>query len=298
MKIVSASILIAILCLLCANQILAQGNPADKVDKTDKSDKDDKAGAFKFGLSYLNNNVIMGRADTIKTPMLIPDMKYTFSNGVYFSGSVTYIPNRITGKLDEGNLTGGYDFDITDNMSAETSFSKLFYNKNSTQIGSSINSTINASFDYDISDIISPTIGADYNFVSNGFKNDVFVNAGLSHDFITTGIINDDDFLVISPLAEVNAGTQNFYDAYLTQKKYKLAANTAKALTKQKTRLSKFNLLDYEFLVPMAYKIGVLILHATPSYAISQNKLPANITGSMINKPGIFYFDIGATIKL
>ncbi|QEC75402.1 hypothetical protein [Mucilaginibacter ginsenosidivorax] len=298
MKIIYASLLIPILCLLCAKQIFAQSNPTDKVDKTDKTDKDDKAGSFKFGINYLSNNVIMGRADTIKTPMLIPDIKYTFSNGIYFSGSVTYIPNRITGKLDEGNLTGGYDFDITDNLSAETSFSKLFYNKNSTQIGSSINSTINASLDYDISGIVTPTIGADYNFVSKGFKNDVFVNAGLSHDFITTGIINDDDFLVISPLAEVNGGTQNFYDAYLTQKKYKLAANTSKALAKQKARLSKFNLLDYEFSVPMAYKVGVLILHTTPSYAISQNKLPANITGSMINKPGIFYFDIGATIKL
>ncbi|WDF75914.1 hypothetical protein PQ469_18660 [Mucilaginibacter sp. KACC 22773] len=295
MKIACVSLLVTTFLLFCANGIFAQGKPADKVDETKKSEKE---GSFKFGLSYLSNNVVMGRADTIKTPMLITDIKYSFSNGLYLSGSITYIPNRIVDKLDEGNLTAGYDFDITDDLSAETSFSKLFYNKNSTQIGSSINSTINASLDYNIVGIVTPTIGTGYNFVSKGFKNDVFVNAGLSHDFITTGIVNGNDFLVISPLAEMNGGTQNFYDAYLTQKKYKLASNTSKALAKQEAMLSKFNLLDYEFSVPMAYKTGVFILHASPSYAISQNKLPANITGSMINKPGIFYFDIGATIKL
>ena len=218
MKIVYIYLLATAFFLFCANQIFAQVNPADKADKTDKTDKDDKESSFKFGLSYMSNNVIMGRADTIKTPMIMPDIKYTFSNGIYLSGSIIYIPNRITGKLDEGNLTAGYDFDITDDLSAETSFSKLFYNKSSTQIGSSINSTINASLDYDIAGVVTPTVGADYNFVSKGFKNDIFVNAGLSHDFINTGIINGDDFLVISPSVEVNGGTQNFYDAYLTQK--------------------------------------------------------------------------------
>ncbi|WP_184546437.1 hypothetical protein [Mucilaginibacter sp. FT3.2] len=296
MKIVYLSLLVITALLLSASQSFAQNT---SIDKTDKDDKSAPENSFKFGLSYLSNNVIMGRADTIKTAMLIPDIKYTFSNGIYVLGSVTYIPNRVSGKLDEGNITAGYDFDITDDLSATTSFSKLFYNKNSTQIGSSISSTISASLDYDIGDIITPTIGVDYNFVKQGFKNDIFLNAGLSHDFINTGLLSDDDFLVISPSVTVNAGTQNFYDAYLTLKKYKLKSKTAtsKTLTKQETKLSKFNLLDYEFSLPIAYKIGRLIFHFTPTYAVSQNKLPANITGSMITKPGIFYFDTGVTVK-
>lgn len=301
MKIVYLSLFVITTLLFSANKTFAQNNQNDKTDKINKDDKSDAESSFKFGISYLSNNVIMGRADTIKTPMLIPEIKYTFSNGIYVLASATYIPNRVSGKLDEGNITAGYDFDITDNLSAETSFSKLFYNKNSTQIGSSISSTVSASLDYDIDGIITPTLGVDYNFVKQGFSNDIFVNAGLSHDFISTGLLNDKDFLVISPSAAVNAGTQNFYDAYLTLKKYKLkSASTAasKSLAKQETKLSRFNLLDYEFSLPIAYKVGVVIIHFTPTYAVSQNKLPANITGSMITKPGIFYFDAGVTVKL
>src|SRR5438067_10446255 len=99
MKIVYVQMLVTIFLLLCANQIFAQESPADKADKTGKTDKEDKGNSFKFGLSYISDNVIMGRADTIKTPMVIPGIKYGFSNGVYFSGAVTYIPNRVTGKL-------------------------------------------------------------------------------------------------------------------------------------------------------------------------------------------------------
>ncbi|MDB5142223.1 MAG: hypothetical protein JWQ66_936 [Mucilaginibacter sp.] len=287
-----------------ACRVSAQTSQIDKkLDSLDDLEKIDKKGSFKIGINYLNNIVFMGRADTVTTPVILPELKYTFKNGIFISAGVDYIPNRVTSKLDEGSLVAGYDYDITDNLSGGVSFTKMFYNTNSTQIGSSISSTFSANLTYDIASIITPTIGADYNFIKQGFGNDIFINAGLSHDFAKEGILGDKDLFILSPAVTINAGTQNFYDAYLTLKKYKLTAKAQakeaaaeKLITKRKVQLSKFNILDYEFSAPIEYKAGILILSFTPTYTIAENKLPPRITAGMVSG-NIFYFETGAALK-
>jgi hypothetical protein len=285
--------LLAISLVFCTCETFAQTSP------TDMTNKSEKESSFKFGVNYLNNNVFMGRADTVTTPAILPEIKYAFKNGIFISAGVDYITNRLTNKLDAGSLALGCDYDITDNMSGGVSFTKLFYNPNSTQIGSSINGTVSANLNYDIAGIITPSVSVDYDIVKQGFGNDIFVNAGLTHDFAKEGIFGDKDLLILSPTVAVNAGSQNFYDAYLTLKKYKLKAQAAaakKLIAKQKVNLSKFNLLDYEFSAPFEYKTGHFIISFIPTYAYAENKLPARITKGMVD-PGVFYFETGAALK-
>ena len=290
--------LITVFSLFISFSTLAQTSTGDITDKSDKT------ASFKFGASYLSNNVFMGRADTVKTPTILPVLKYSFKNGIFISAGADYIPNRVTNRLDGGNIAAGYDYDITDDLGGSVSFTKLFYNPNSTQIGSSISSTISATLDYDIASIITPSVALDYNIIKQGFGNDVFVNAGLGHDFAKEGIFGDKDILIASPTVAFNSGTQNFYDAYLSLKKYKLTAKgqareaaAQKLITAQKKKLSKYNILDYELSMPIEYKIGVLILSFTPTYAIAENKLPPRITAGMVSGAGIFYFETGASLK-
>ena len=290
--------------LITAAFIFASAAAFAQTALSDNPDKADKTASFKFGINYLSNNVFMGRADTVKTAVILPELKYTFKNGIYLSAGIDYIPNRLKDKLDGGSAAVGYDYDITDDLSGSVSFTKLFYNANSTQIGSSINSTITAGLDYNIADIITPSLSVDYNFIKQGLGNDIFVNAGLAHDFATEGIFSDKDLVIISPTIAANFGTQNFYDAYLTLKKYKLTAKgqareaaAEKLLAAQKVKLSKFTPLDYEFSAPVEYKIGVLILSVTPTYAVAENKLPPRITAGMVNGSGIFYVEAGAAVK-
>ncbi|MDO3627974.1 hypothetical protein [Mucilaginibacter sp. BT774] len=299
--------LFTLLFLLTAFSALAQNttteDPEDLLDKLEKA-MSEKQASFKIGANYLSNNVFMGRADTVRTPTIIPDVKYTFKNGIYLSGTVNYIPNRVTNKLDGGSASLGYNFDITNDLGGGISFTQLFYTANSTQIGSAIGSTINANLNYDIESVITPTISVDYNFLKQGFGHDIFVNAGLSHDFTIDGIFTGRDFFIISPTVSLNAGTQNFYDAYFVLKKYKL---TKKALAleqaaesliiKRENQLSQFKMLDYEFSVPVEYKMGALILTFTPTYAMAENKLPPRITKGMVNSSGIFYFEAGVALK-
>lgn len=242
----------------------------------------------------------MGRTDTVRTPVIAPTVKYTLKSGIYFSGSLDFLPNKKNNKLDGGDITAGYEFDITDDFSGSVSYAKLFYSKTSTQIGAAVSSTFNANLTYDVGNIISPSVSADYNINKQGINNDLFVNVGLSHDFIKEGIFGDKDIILISPTVTVNTGTQNFYDAYLTKKKLKNVKRNATQtalLNKYINQLSQYALLDYEISAPFEYKAGHFIFQFTATYAIVKNQLPKAVQAKISDEPSIFYFETGVSLK-
>ncbi|QNK63996.1 hypothetical protein H7F33_05760 [Pedobacter sp. PAMC26386] len=280
---------------LCISTVFGQTPALEKDNR-----KEDGAPLLKIGINYLNNSVFMGRSDTAQTAVISPNMKYVFASGIYISGSIDYLPNTKTKKINGGDLAAGYILSMTDNLDLGFSFTKLFYSSNSTQIASSQSATANISLDYDIADIITPSVSLDYAFNKRGFGNDIFLSAGLSHDFIKEDLFGGSGVLIIAPMFIFNAGTQNFYDAYLVGKKFKNANKTAaeqKIIDAQKRDLSKFKLLDYEFSVPITYKVNHFIFTFIPTYSIAQNKLPASITSNLSNKSRLFNFEIGAAFK-
>ncbi len=265
---------------------------------------------FKIGLTFLNNNVYLGRADTITTPSITPKLSYTFKSGLYFSGSLDYVTNRQNKPLDGGDLEVGYTHSFTDDLEGGASFTKLFYNSNSTQISSSISSIINAYIDYDIADIITPALSMSYSIGKSGTGSDISFNPNLSHDFAIEGLFGDDDLLIISPTAGLNAGTQNFYAGYLERKgrltKRGAAAQNA-AYNNYYNSLGAFTLLDYELSAPVEYKAGPCILSFVPTMAFAQDSLPKSTPAEVLitkqiesgapYRSSIFYFEAGISFK-
>ncbi|MEO8886711.1 MAG: hypothetical protein ABI367_11655 [Mucilaginibacter sp.] len=269
--------------------------------ETEKSNTADN-GTFKIGSKFVNNFVFYGRADTATTPLIMPEIKYTLSNGIFFSGSLYYDPKKKKGKIDGGELSGGYNFDITDNLSGGASFTKMFYGSTSTQIASSISSIINGNITYDIGDIISPSLSVDYNINDRQINNDAIVSLDISHDFLLKRIFGDKDQLTISPTITVNAGTENFYDSYLINTKKirggNLSANQANPIISAYiSKLSQFELLDFELSVPFEYKVGRFMFELTPTYAIVKNQLPPSISARLYNAASIFYFEGGVFLE-
>ncbi|WP_461453302.1 hypothetical protein [Mucilaginibacter sp.] len=253
---------------------------------------------IKIGADYMSNNVFMGRTGLITTPIISPTAKYTFGFGLYVSSDADFLPDNKKNKLDGGNLTAGYDFDITDNLSGGISYSKLFYNANSTLIGSSITNTFDANLDYNIANIITPSVTADYN-LNSGAAGDFFLNISVSHDFIIERPFASNDAFIISPTIATNVGTQNFYNAYIQKKVFKNKKVSA-AVTKFETTLSQFKTLDYEFSAPLEYKIGVLIIQFTPTYAVVQNGFKSAAVAKAVglsNNNDVVYFDAGLAFK-
>jgi len=269
-------------------------------DKTKPDDKsDDATSSFKFGVSYLSNNVYMGRTDTATTPAIIPSIKYTFKFGLYFSGNLYYLPTKPKQKIDGGDLAAGYDGDISDDVSAGGSFTKYFFSSTSTQIASAISSTINGNINWD-NDYLSPALNVDYNLNVQGINNDFLLSPAVAHDFIVVGVFGDADIFLISPTVTLNAGTQNFYDDYLTKKKLKskrlTKAQTA-LLTKYEGQLGQFGILDYELSAPIEYKSGHFIFQLTPTYAVVQNQLPKQIAAQLSDQSAVFFVEVGVSLK-
>jgi hypothetical protein len=264
--------------------------------------------SFKIGVNYTSNGVYLGRADTITTPSLSPKITYTLKSGLYFSGSMDFITNRKNNKLDGGSLEAGYDHSFTDDFEGGASFTKLFYSSNSTQVSSSVSSTFNAYVDYDIADIITPAFSVNYSFGKNGGAGGDFgINPNISHDFAIDGVFGDDDLLLISPEAGLNAGSQNFYASYLERKgKLNRKAINA-AYTNYYNVLGTFTLLDYELTAPIEYKTGGFVISFVPTYAFAQDSLPKatlaeqaitkTIETSQPFKSSIFYFEVGLSFK-
>lgn len=281
-------------CALSCSGLLAIGQT-----KKAESDDETKKSGLDISLNYLSNSVFMGRPDSVRTATLSPAIKYSFSSGIYLSGGLELIPGRKKNKLDGGDLTLGYDFDITNDLSGGISYSKLFYSATSIQVSSAVSSTFNGNLTYNIGDIISPTLNADYNINKQGITGDIFLNLGVSHDF-TFGA---NDELSISPTIEANTGTQNFYDGYIVYRKLKNAKKTAAEtalIQAYTTELSQYRLLDYEFSLPIEYSTGNLTLKATPIYALAENQFKSAAVVKVLGlsaQTSIFYFDIGVSLK-
>lgn len=175
----------------------------------------------------------------------------------------------------------------------------MFYNANSTLVGASMTNIFNLNLDYDINHIITPSISVDYSLNDEDVANDVFLNAGITHNFTTRHIFGEKDAMVISPTLSVNWGMQNFYEAYIERK----ADNTAKEnvlMTAFESRLNKFELLDYELSIPVEYELRHFVAHFMPTYAIVQNGIQSTIVVRAVglsNKGSVFYLETGIAWK-
>lgn len=292
--------------MLRSASMFAQTDTAATVDTTIVMAP--KKSSFKIGVGYTSNSVYLGRADTITTPSLSPKITYTLKSGIYFSGNLDFITNRKNNKLDGGSLEAGYDHSFTDNFEGGASFTKLFYNGGSTQISSSVSSIFNAYVDYDIADIVTPALSINYSFGKNGGAGgDFCINPNISHDFAVEGIFGDDDLLLISPQAGLNAGSQNFYAGYLERKGKLNRKAVNAAYNNYFNALGAFTLLDYEVTLPVEYKSRGFVVSFVPSYAFAQDSLPKttlaeqaitrNIEASQPFRSSIFYFDIALSFK-
>jgi len=293
------------LCAACAVLFLfATGAYAQK-DTTEVPVP--KKAYLKLGLNFLSNNVYLGRTDTVNTPTLSPTIKYSFKSGIYLSGAMDIITNKNKNKLDGGNFEFGYDHIGDGDVDWGASFTKLFFNATSTQVDATVSSELNAYIDYDIADVVTASMGVNYEVAKSGFTGDVLLSPSLSHDFLVDGVFGDDDELLISPSATLNAGSQNFYAGYLVRKNKILAKRVNAAYDAYNTALGNFTLLDYELSAPISYIAGKFTFSFTPTLAFAQNSLPNSTAGEKVITATIeksqpvrtseFYVETGISFK-
>ena len=263
----------------------------------DKKAPEPKKSYFKFSASYLSNAVYYGRKDSFAVPYIIPAISYNDKSGFYLEGSLSYLSSSGASQIDAGAITAGYEFNSADEkLSGSVYAAKFFTSSSSYSVHGEVKEAIGSSLNYKAGPV-SINGGADISFAT---KTDLGVNFGLSHEFEF-----DNNSFAITPTALVNAGTQNFYEDYFTNRKF-----SAKRKRRQTTNpnaiqvivvAKKFAILDYELSLPINYDKAKWGLFFTPTYSIPVNGFKYSINNGLTYRTEVlsntFYAEVGGYIK-
>jgi hypothetical protein len=276
----------------------------DVTKAADSLKEDIKKSYFMVGLSYLNNNVYLGRKDSTVLPYLTFNAGYYFKSGFFIDGSINYLASSAANRIDAVDFDGGYSF-TANNYSGQATVSKYFYSSQSTNVKSNVTTSVSYFNSYDLG-FITPTFTAALNF---GTKTDVAGTLGMEHTFFAM-----DDNLAITPAFTVNASTQNYYNNYYKTRRYtikrknKTPQTGVAKITGVVENASDFKILDYEISLPIDYTTGKFSFNINPVYALPINPSKVQITTTKANNVSTtrvttekiennFFITVGATYK-
>lgn len=263
----------------------------------DSTNRGNKRSYFKFSASYISNAVYYGRRDSLALPYIIPSISYNDKSGFYLEGSLSYLASSGESQVDAGVITAGYEFNsMNEKLSGSVYASKYFTSSSSYSVHGEVMGAIGSSLYYKLGPV-SVNGGADISFAN---KTDVGVNLGLSHQFEF-----DNGNFAITPTAVVNAGTQNFYEGYFTNRKF-----SAKRKRRQTTNPNaikvivvnkKFAVLDYELSLPVNYDKAKWGLFITPTYSLPENGFKYSLNNGVTYRTELlsnsFYIEVGGYVK-
>lgn len=251
------------------------------------------------GVNYISDAVFMGRKDSISAPYLYPSLMYHHNSGIYARGSLSYLTKSDEGRVDLYLLTAGIDFNIK-NFYGDLSVTKYFFNDKSYTVISSVEADITANLLYDFR-IVDLSLAASAYFSKNS-TNDFFLSSELSHDFTTS-----DNAFQISPTAGVYLGSQNFYEQYYIYNRfgsrsgygheYGSGGGGNPIITTEivMTESEKFDIMAYEFSLPMWYTHNSFTFSFLPVLAIPQNEATLTVDGEIFKEEldETFYWMVG-----
>jgi hypothetical protein len=257
--------------LLCSTITWAQ----DSLSTTNDSIPHKRRSHLKIELSYLSDNVYLGRSDSVKIPYVTAGLKYIHKSGLFASVSANYLASE--GRTDLFELTGGYMIS-KGNWDAEITGSKYYYNENSYSVNAETKGMVSLYTDYNLG-WITPSITAGMKFSQS---TDYTATFGLEHDFSFF-----DERLMVEPGVSMNAATQNYYNAYYQKRKYATNRNGQQKvvgiITANTEDAAAFKILDYELTVPVEYTFHRFNIAVSPVYAIPVNPNHINVTVTTAN---------------
>ncbi|MBS1653757.1 MAG: hypothetical protein JSU05_02840 [Bacteroidetes bacterium] len=256
--------------------------------------KEDTNSHLQTGLTYLDNNVYLGRQDSVPLPYITPAIGYYNKSGFYLSAAVSYAAIS-QGQVDLATIEAGYDHKWNDKFDGGAYLDKYLFSGNSFAIRSEMNTGAGIYGTYDLG-LLSLDAGAGISWSNTA---DFNLEAGMAHSFSFM-----EDRLSLEPGLKMNAGTRNFYKQYYKagrQHKIKKSGNTNSTSSSGTIIVETTGLaiMDYELTCPLTYETKKWKLVGTPVYAIPVN--PAKLLdGSSLRKEklaDIFYGSIEIDYK-
>ena len=267
--------LLAIAMILCAQLANAQ---------TDSSEK--QKPQFKFGLNYNTELNYYGRTDSLKSTGFFPLAEFWFGKDVYISAAPVFVSNAVKSFDYAGTVTTLGYLHATDKVITNLYLTKPFYKEASQLVQSALEAQAGASFSF-LNKIINFTAGGDVKYSD---KIDFGATAGFDH--IIRKELSGNSVLVIDPSFYTYAGSQNFTTTYYKkQKSLPLFPVNNEEFTRSETN---FNVLAYEFMLPLIYAKGKWMALVTPSYIMPQNLVTVSGRPDLSERgKNMFYANLG-----
>ncbi|HEX7846861.1 MAG TPA: hypothetical protein VF476_13750 [Chitinophagaceae bacterium] len=246
---------------------------------------------FKLGVYYNSNLNYLGRTDSLRSSGVFPMAELWIGKGFYINAAPVFLNNAISSFEYAGSVaTAGYRFTNKQNkFGGNFSFTKPFYKDNSQLVQSALKAQVSSLFTWS-NKIINVNAGGDVRF--SGYV-DYGATAGLDHIFRFepgNGFV-----LVLDPSAYVYAGTQKFTRTYYKKNSFLFFPSTEQQVTES---VNKFDILSYEFSMPVVLAKGKLQLIANPAYVIPQNLITIEGRPDLSERgQEMFYITLGAKVS-
>jgi len=257
-----------------------------------QSDSTDKAIKVKLSVNYNSHLNYYGRTDSLRSSGFFPLAELWFNENFYISAAPIFVNNKSASFDYAGTVaTAGYQF-----LSPEKTWLgnfyvvKPFYESNSQLVQSSLKAQ--GSFTItNLNKFIDVTGGADVKFSD---KVDFGVTGGLDHIFRKQ--FADNSILVVDPSAYVFAGTQQFTRSYYKKNNFLVFPGVGQTVSEE---VKTFNILSYEFSMPVIFAKDKFQFFLTPAYVIPQNLVTVEGRSDLSERgKKMFYVTVGAKVIL
>jgi hypothetical protein len=218
---------------------------------------------FKLSINYNSGLNYYGRTDSLKSTGVFPMAELWLSKDVYVNAAPVFVNNSVQSFAYAGTVTSLGYLHTTDKWITNLYLLKPFYKQNSQLVQSALKAQTGLSFTR-LNKLLNFTLGGDVKYSD---KMDFGATAGVDH--IIKKQFQDKSVLVIDPSFYTYAGTQNFTNTYYKKKAgfLFLPGNTEQI----NENVTQFNVLAYEFSMPVIYVKGKWMILITPSYILPQN---------------------------
>jgi hypothetical protein len=241
---------------------------------------------FKIGINYNSGLNYYGRTDSLKSTGFFPLAELWFTKDIYVNAAPVFVNNAVQSMEYAGTVTSIGYLHVTDKWISNLYLLKPFYKQSSQLVQSALKAQTGASFSK-LNRVLNVSLGGDLKFSD---KVDFGATAGLDH--LIRNQFEDKSVLVIDPSFYAYAGTQNFTTTYNKKKNGFLVFPGGSEQVSQS--VTKFNILAYEFSMPVVYVKGKWMALVTPSYILPQNLITvANRPDLSERGQNMFYATVG-----
>lgn len=223
---------------------------------------------YNSGLNYF------GRVDSLKSKGVCPFIGLSTKSGLYLNSTFVFVENSLQSQYAATLLEAGYNWqDSSKHWAGNLSVSRFLYQPGIEIVESTVKEMASASITQ-MNKVVNISLTASARWSD---QLDYNLQAGLDHIIRIPNVLSKKGVLVFDPTATVAAGTQNFTTTYLEQKHFLFLPAQDEQIT---ANSQQFNILAYEFSLPVIYGLGKVKFLLTPAYVMPQHVLAGSELGT------------------